>query len=166
MKFCFGPAQTKFIWLRIHHMGELVENYVKWYGFSCVLRPLNYDDEVLKFAEDVKGFDLVDVYVDHSIGSSEVIDESELLHDYDENIDVEVISEHDDTEVEVVSEHVDAEVQGGNKHDDTDVQSGRDADKNSGDDDDEYVGSDGEKGSLSDIDYNISYKSDETTEGK
>lgn len=104
---------------------------------------------------------MVDVYVENSIGTPEVIDEFELLHYYDEDTDVEVGSEHDDTDVKVVSEHVDAEVQGGNEHGDTNFLSGRDANNNYGDDDDggDYVGSDGELGSLSDTNYDISEKS-------
>ncbi|KAL5081460.1 hypothetical protein RYX36_009881 [Vicia faba] len=106
------------------------------------------------FVGDVKGFDLVDVYLKHSVGNLEVIDESELLHDYDGDIDVEVVSECDDTDVEVVSEHdyfevqdgiehADTEFQRGYEHDDSDVQSGGDINKNSGDeDDDDYVETD------------------------
>ncbi|KAL5082442.1 hypothetical protein RYX36_010863, partial [Vicia faba] len=72
-----------------------------------------------------------------------------LLHDYDAETDVEVISEHDDTDVNIVSEHADTEVQGG-----------RDVNKNFGDeDDDDYDGTGGELGSLSDIEYDISKES-------
>lgn len=46
------------------------------YSFSRGLRFVNCDGDVLKFVEDVKGFDLVDAYVEHSIGNHEVIDES------------------------------------------------------------------------------------------
>ncbi|KAI5428369.1 hypothetical protein KIW84_033381 [Lathyrus oleraceus] len=98
------------------------------YNFSRDLRPINCDGNVLKFSKDVKGFDLVDVCVEHSI---EVIYESEIIHDYDEEHGLNSDDDEADTDVKV------------------------DDNKNSGDDDD-CVGSDGKLGNLSDTDYEFS----------
>ncbi|CAI8589726.1 unnamed protein product [Vicia faba] len=84
------------------------------YSFSRGLRPLNYDSGVLKLAEDIKGFDLVDVYVEHSIEVTPVEDNVDGCPNYvDDEADsnVEIISNHDETEVEVGSEPIEAEVE-------------------------------------------------------
>nr|XP_027186490.1 uncharacterized protein LOC113784480 [Cicer arietinum] len=41
------------------------------YSFTRGLRPLNNDEDVLKFAEDVKGFNVIDVFVEHCIDNPE-----------------------------------------------------------------------------------------------
>ena len=48
------------------------------YSFSRGLRPLNNDQDVLQFSKDVVGYDVIDVYVEHSVGIPEIIDDSEL----------------------------------------------------------------------------------------
>lgn len=58
------------------------------YRFFRGLRPINSNANVLKFVEDANGFELVDVYVEYSIGNPEVIDEAELVHDYVEELHV------------------------------------------------------------------------------
>ena len=44
--------------------------------FSRGLKPINYDANMLKFVKDINGFELVDVYVDHSIGNPEMVEEA------------------------------------------------------------------------------------------
>lgn len=39
---------------------------------------------MLKFIEDVNGFELVNVYVEHCVDNPNIIDEAELGHGYDE----------------------------------------------------------------------------------
>lgn len=60
--------------------------------------------DVLKFVEDVKGFDFVDVYVEHSVEEPELVDEAELWHDfygdvYPNSNDDEVVSVGVDVDV-------------------------------------------------------------------
>ncbi|CAL5200759.1 unnamed protein product [Lathyrus oleraceus] len=55
------------------------------YSFSRGLRPLNNDQDVLQFSKDVVSYDVIDVYVEHSVGIPEIIDDSEL----DAKLDVE-----------------------------------------------------------------------------
>ncbi|KAI5385535.1 hypothetical protein KIW84_072220 [Lathyrus oleraceus] len=43
----------------------------------CV-RPLNNDQDVLQFLKDIVGYDVIDVYVEHSVGIPHIIDDSEL----------------------------------------------------------------------------------------
>ncbi|KAI5422282.1 hypothetical protein KIW84_045661 [Lathyrus oleraceus] len=50
------------------------------FSFTCGLRPLNNDVDVLQFAKDVTRYELVDLYVEHTIDDLEVLDESELGH--------------------------------------------------------------------------------------
>lgn len=54
-----------------------------------VLNPINSDANVLKFVEDVNGFELVDVYVKHCIENPEIIYESKLGHNvnFDDDVD-------------------------------------------------------------------------------
>ncbi|XP_058733531.1 uncharacterized protein LOC131605157 [Vicia villosa] len=118
------------------------------FSFSRGLRPLNCDKDVLKFVDDIKGFQLVDVYVEHTIEVTPVVEdyvdgcpnyvddeaesdvevEKEYVDDEveKENVDTEVEKEHVDTEVE--KEHVDAEVE---------------------DDDEEYIATESEMSSYS-----------------
>lgn len=51
------------------------------FSFSHDLRPLNCDDDVLKLIEDVNRFELVVVYVEHTIGKPDVVDEAKLGSD-------------------------------------------------------------------------------------
>ena len=41
------------------------------------LRPLNNDADVLKFGEDMKGYDLGNIYVEHVVDEPEVLTEEE-----------------------------------------------------------------------------------------
>ncbi|CAI8619499.1 unnamed protein product [Vicia faba] len=132
------------------------------YNFSSGFRPLNCDSDILKFVEDVKGFDLADVYVEHSI---EVINEFEIVC-YDEDdgpnyaddevdTDVKIISDHDEAEVEVGSEHVEADVY---------VRMGENKKSDDGDDDDEdYIRSESCLSSFSDDDYKFN---EQATDGE
>ncbi|KAK2427339.1 hypothetical protein QL285_025923 [Trifolium repens] len=59
-----------------------------WYcdpslSFSRGLRPLNNDNDLLNFVGDVKGFEVVDVYVEHIVDNPLVVSESDV--DDDEN---------------------------------------------------------------------------------
>nr|XP_012570379.1 uncharacterized protein LOC105851929 [Cicer arietinum] len=45
------------------------------YLFTCELRPLNNDDDVVKFVEDVKVFNVIDVFVEHYIDNSIISDD-------------------------------------------------------------------------------------------
>ncbi|KAI5429117.1 hypothetical protein KIW84_033928 [Lathyrus oleraceus] len=87
VKYCVRPTKTNKIRLRIHHRGRLVETPVKWYclcylnpayNFSRGLRPLNNDQDVLQFSKDVVGYDVIDVYVEHSVGIPGIIDDNEV----------------------------------------------------------------------------------------
>lgn len=71
----------------IYAVGNLIksEGYKNikcmWYwklrfSFSCGLRPLNNDVDVLQFVKDVTRYKLVDLYVEHTIDDIEVLDES------------------------------------------------------------------------------------------
>ncbi|XP_058784836.1 uncharacterized protein LOC131659698 [Vicia villosa] len=55
------------------------------YSFARGLRPLNNDTDVLQFSKDVEGYEVVDLYVEHSIEIPDIVDESEL----DANIEVD-----------------------------------------------------------------------------
>ncbi|CAL5199734.1 unnamed protein product [Lathyrus oleraceus] len=48
------------------------------YNFYRGLRPLNNDQDVLKFSKDVVGYDVIYVYVEHSVGIPEIVDDSEV----------------------------------------------------------------------------------------
>ncbi|XP_058725642.1 uncharacterized protein LOC131596928 [Vicia villosa] len=72
------------------------------YSFSRGLRPLNCDGDVLKLVEDLKGFNLVDVYVEHTV---EVIDESDIIHDYDEDRGPNYAEDEVDIDVEVANDN-------------------------------------------------------------
>ncbi|KAI5437244.1 hypothetical protein KIW84_023387 [Lathyrus oleraceus] len=76
--------------------------------FSRGLRPLNYDEDVLEFVEDVNGFELVDVYLEHTIDKIDVVDEVELGKEYDEEVHVDGSygPKYVDDEVEVDSVNV------------------------------------------------------------
>ena len=51
------------------------------FSFSLGLRPLNNDQDVLKFVQDVRGFKVVDVYVEHKV--EEVNIENVIFEDVD-----------------------------------------------------------------------------------
>lgn len=55
-------------------------------SFACGLNPLDVD--VLKFAEDVNEYDLVDVYGKNCVDNFDIIYETELAHEYDEEVQV------------------------------------------------------------------------------
>ncbi|CAL5194027.1 unnamed protein product [Lathyrus oleraceus] len=61
------------------------------YSFSSGLRPLNNDQDVLQFSKDVVGYDVIDVYVEHSVEIPEIINDNEL----DAELDVELDAEDD-----------------------------------------------------------------------
>ncbi|KAI5407203.1 hypothetical protein KIW84_053451 [Lathyrus oleraceus] len=74
------------------------EGYVNikclWYwhlafSFSRGLRPLNNDQDVLQFSKDVVGYDVIDVYVEHSVGIPQFIDDSELAAELDAEDEVQ-----------------------------------------------------------------------------
>lgn len=44
--------------------------------------------DVLKFVEDVRGYDLVDVYVEHCVDTPDIVYGSKLGHKYFDNDDV------------------------------------------------------------------------------
>lgn len=48
------------------------------YSFSHGLRLLNNDQDVLQFSKDVVGYDIIYLYVDHSVGIPEIVDDSEV----------------------------------------------------------------------------------------
>lgn len=63
-----------------------LESYVQ---FSHGFRPLNCDEDVLKFATDVNGFELVDMYLQNTIDNPDVVDEADLGKDYDAELYVD-----------------------------------------------------------------------------
>ncbi|KAI5439728.1 hypothetical protein KIW84_025196 [Lathyrus oleraceus] len=94
MKFCLRPIQANKVRLRIHHMGKLVSESIKWYvggentvfNFGRGLRPLNNDKDVLQFAKDVAGHEVMDVYMEHRVSDPHVIvDPSEIENYIDED---------------------------------------------------------------------------------
>ncbi|CAI8610236.1 unnamed protein product [Vicia faba] len=134
------------------------------YSFSRGLRPLNCDSDVLKLAEDIKGFNLVDVYVEHSIEVTHVEDNIDGCLNYvDDEVDsdVEITSNHDEAEVEVGSEPIKAEVEVGSEPIEDEVEVGskpieakvevgsKPIRMDDGDDDDDYIVSEGEISSSS-----------------
>lgn len=58
------------------------------YRFSHGLRPLNNDQDVMEFSKDVIG---CDVYVEHNIEISDIVDASEIDTNIDGDDDVECI---------------------------------------------------------------------------
>ncbi|XP_058765411.1 uncharacterized protein LOC131638892 [Vicia villosa] len=77
-----------------------------WYlnpnlSFSRGLRSLNNDSDVLRFVEDVRGFKVVDIYVEHKVEENvEEVNVEEVNVEEDVNVEVEVNNE----EVEVNNE--------------------------------------------------------------
>ncbi|KAI5395389.1 hypothetical protein KIW84_061825 [Lathyrus oleraceus] len=59
------------------------------YRFSRGLRPLNNDQDVLQFSKDVVRYDVINVYVEHSMGIPEIIDDNELDVELDTEDDVQ-----------------------------------------------------------------------------
>ncbi|XP_058766723.1 uncharacterized protein LOC131640331 [Vicia villosa] len=86
------------------------------YSFSRGLRPLNCDADVVKFVEDVKGFELVDVYVEHLVEEPELVDEAEVVQDYHEgdNVGAEEMQEGNDVGAEEMQQG-NEEMQEGNE---------------------------------------------------
>ncbi|KAI5386883.1 hypothetical protein KIW84_073142 [Lathyrus oleraceus] len=76
VKYYVRPAKTNKIRLRIHHRRKLVETPVNC--FYRGLRPLNNDRDVLKFSKYVVGYDVIDVYVEHTVVTPEIIDDNEV----------------------------------------------------------------------------------------
>lgn len=95
----------------------------------------------LKLSKSVNEFYLVYVYVEYSIGDFEVVDEVELMHDYDEEVQGNGYCDpnYDDEEVEVEIVNDDVEFKIENNNDDVHIRSD---DKNNYDDDAGNVGSD------------------------
>ncbi|XP_058725212.1 uncharacterized protein LOC131596548 [Vicia villosa] len=71
------------------------------YSFSRGLRPLNCDGDVLKLIEDLKGFALVDVYVEHTV---EVLGDEDIVDHYDEDGGPNCAEDEVDSDVEVVKD--------------------------------------------------------------
>ncbi|XP_058742388.1 uncharacterized protein LOC131614867 [Vicia villosa] len=71
------------------------------YSFGRGLRPLNCDGDVLKLIEDLKGFDLVDVYVEHTV---EVLGDEDIVNHYDEDGGPNYAEDEVDSDVEVVKD--------------------------------------------------------------
>ncbi|KAI5437003.1 hypothetical protein KIW84_023213 [Lathyrus oleraceus] len=74
--YCVRSDMSNKIRLRIHHRGKFVETPVNC--FSRGLRPLNNDQGVLQFSKDVVGYDVIDVYVEHSVGIPQIIDDRNI----------------------------------------------------------------------------------------
>ena len=51
------------------------------YSFARGFTAIENDKDVLKFAKDVEGFELVDVYVEHDVDVPDIVDEAELGQD-------------------------------------------------------------------------------------
>ncbi|XP_058747460.1 uncharacterized protein LOC131620408 [Vicia villosa] len=71
------------------------------YSFSRGLRPLNCDGDVLKLIEDLKGFDLVDIYVEHTV---EVLGDEDIVDHYDDDGGPNCAEDEVDSDVEVVKD--------------------------------------------------------------
>lgn len=48
------------------------------FSFSRGLTSIKNDADVLKFVEDVKGYDLDDVYVKHCVDTPDIVDDTDL----------------------------------------------------------------------------------------
>src|ERR1051325_553313 len=93
------------------------------FSFSLGLRPLNNDQDVLKFVQDVRGFKVVDVYVEHKVEEvniedvnfedvdvEEVNDEEKNCEDVNvEDGDVEEVNDEDANCKDVTFEDVNVE---------------------------------------------------------
>lgn len=66
------------------------------FNFSHGLRPLNNDNDVLQFAKDVIGFDVIDVYVEYNVDDPEIVNSSEESED---PVNLYTLPETDDEEV-------------------------------------------------------------------
>ncbi|KAI5433562.1 hypothetical protein KIW84_020741 [Lathyrus oleraceus] len=77
------------------------------YNFFCGLRPLNNDQDVLHFSKDVVGYGVVNVYMEHSVGIPEIIDDSEL--DVEDDVQCIGFKSADVTEVVTTDPNVVAE---------------------------------------------------------
>ncbi|XP_058784868.1 uncharacterized protein LOC131659733 [Vicia villosa] len=132
--------------------------------FSRGLRPINCDNDVLKFYKDIKGFELVDVYVEHSIEVTHVVkddvDGCPNYGDDEADSDVEVISNLIEVEAEVEKDNVKAEVE--KNHVEAEVEKDHEPigmDDSDDDDDEDYIVSESEISSYShelnecDVDY-------------
>ncbi|KAI5384902.1 hypothetical protein KIW84_071765 [Lathyrus oleraceus] len=94
VKFCLKPAKIHIIRLILHYKGELVYSLVKC--FSKALRSLKCDVDVIKVNEDLSGFDLVDLYVEHEAHNPDIIYEAEAVRGFDVDDDVEVNNDKED----------------------------------------------------------------------
>lgn len=48
------------------------------YSFPRGLRPLNNDQDVLQFSKDVIGYEIIDVYVEHNVEISKIVNAREI----------------------------------------------------------------------------------------
>jgi hypothetical protein len=88
------------------------------FSFSRGLRSLNNDGDVLKFIEDIKGFDVVDVYVEHTIDNPIIEDAQaeDVATDgwsptnvgNDGDVDIEVLSSDSDVDIGVESKNAES----------------------------------------------------------
>lgn len=56
------------------------------FSFVCGLRPLKYAVGMLKFDDDVNGYELLDAYKEHYIDKPGVVNEPLLGHEHDEEV--------------------------------------------------------------------------------
>ncbi|XP_058784134.1 uncharacterized protein LOC131658902 [Vicia villosa] len=73
------------------------------FSFSHGLRPLNNDSDVLRFMEDVRGFKVVDIYVEHKV---EEVSIDDVIFEEEVTVEVEVNNEEEVN----VEENVEVEV--------------------------------------------------------
>ncbi|KAJ1426700.1 hypothetical protein SESBI_10205 [Sesbania bispinosa] len=68
LSYVSRPSECHKIRLRIHHGGEFVGHLpLELKHIKGRLKPLNYDKDVLKFSETVKGLDVLNVFVEHFV---------------------------------------------------------------------------------------------------
>lgn len=48
------------------------------FNFPYSMRPMNNDIDVLQFTEDVKWYEMANVYVEHNDDNSRIVDETKL----------------------------------------------------------------------------------------
>ncbi|XP_058747097.1 uncharacterized protein LOC131620093 [Vicia villosa] len=97
--------------------------------FTRGLRPLNNDQDVLRFIEDVKGFKVVDIYVQHDVDIPDIIESDEGAY-MNEATDLNVESEATNVNVESEAANVNVESEDGT----TDVNGAELNVENEGDD--------------------------------
>ncbi|CAK8534364.1 unnamed protein product [Lathyrus sativus] len=95
------------------------------------LRPMNNDKDILKFGEDMKGYDYADIYVDHIVDEPEVVTKDEIREyvevqqetinvDSDDEVHLEDNDEDNVEEMEKVQLEQREEVQGEKSEEDED----------------------------------------------